>query len=438
MHPIKEMIEKRKRGITCGIPSYCTANRIVIEAVMEEADRHGDTVLIEATANQVNQFGGYTGMQAADFAGFVYDIADRIGFNKSKIILGGDHLGPLLWHGQTEREAMSKSVDLVKSYVKAGFTKIHLDTSMKLADDSKEEKLKTEVIARRGAVLYRACREAFEERLAEKEDAFKPVYVIGSEVPVPGGSQEAQESVEVTSPEAFEDTINTYKAVFEREGVSEAWEDIVAVVVQPGVEFGDSDICMYDRIKAHALCQAIKKYPDLVFEGHSTDYQTARRLKEMVEDGIGILKVGPALTFALREALFSLSMIEKELIDEVRQSHFIEILETAMLENPANWKQHYHGRDKELELAIKYSFSDRSRYYLGERKVAQAQQKLFSNLEKADIPMNMLYQYMPVQYKRVRDGRIRKDAAALAKDAVTNIIYDYNYAVKENNSYDWR
>lgn len=438
MHPIKEMIEKRKKGIPCAMPSYCSANRFVIEAVLEEADRHGDTVLIEATANQVNQFGGYTGMKAEDFVKFVHDIADGINFDKRRIILGGDHLGPLTWCEETESEAMKKSVDLVKSYVRAGFTKIHLDTSMKLADDSGEEKLATEVIAQRGAVLYRACDEAFEELAAEKPEAVRPVFVIGSEVPVPGGSQEAEDSVEVTSVEDFEDTIHTYKKVFEREGLSKAWDDIVAVVVQPGVEFGDSSICMYDRIKAYALCQAVKKYPNLVFEGHSTDYQTARHLKEMAEDGIAILKVGPALTFALREALFSLSMIEDELTEENERSHFIEVLENTMLKNPANWRKHYHGDEKDLELARKYSFSDRSRYYLGEAEVAQAQEKLFANLAKAQIPMNMLYQYMPVQYKRVRDARVKKDVVSLAKDAVVNIVYDYNYAAKENDSYSWR
>lgn len=57
-HPLKAMIEKRKRGIHCAVPSYCTANELVIEAVLEEALRHDDIALIEATANQVNQFGG--------------------------------------------------------------------------------------------------------------------------------------------------------------------------------------------------------------------------------------------------------------------------------------------------------------------------------------------------------------------------------------------
>ena len=40
--------------------------------------------------------------------------------------------------------------------------------------------------------------------------------------------------------------------------------------------------------KAKELAAAIKEIPDLVFEGHSTDYQTKIKLREMVEDGVAI------------------------------------------------------------------------------------------------------------------------------------------------------
>lgn len=62
-NPIIEMVEARARGERVGIPSYCTANALVIEALLEQGKRFDAPVLLEATANQVNQFGGYTGMQ---------------------------------------------------------------------------------------------------------------------------------------------------------------------------------------------------------------------------------------------------------------------------------------------------------------------------------------------------------------------------------------
>ena len=55
-----DMIFKRNMGIHCGIPSYCTASGIVIEACLQQGKRFGDDILIEGTSNQVNQFGGYT------------------------------------------------------------------------------------------------------------------------------------------------------------------------------------------------------------------------------------------------------------------------------------------------------------------------------------------------------------------------------------------
>ena len=156
----------------------------------------------------------------------------------------------------------------------------------------------------------------YEELKAEKPDAMRPVFVIGSEVPIPGGATEAEDTLAVTSPDAFRDTVSTYQRVWTEEGVGDGMKDVIAVVVQPGVEFGDEQVFDYDPAAAVDLCAALKEFPDICFEGHSTDYQTATDLYNMVTDGIAILKVGPALTYGLREALFSLSMMEKELVPE--------------------------------------------------------------------------------------------------------------------------
>ena len=429
-HPIQEMMEQRRQGKKCGIPSYCTANPLALEIILKRAKQLQMPVLIEATANQVNQYGGYTGMLPKDFYEMIQKMAGEIGVPEELIILGGDHLGPLTWQNLPEKEAMEKSVELVYQYAKAGFTKIHLDTSMKVADDP-EGLLSTETIARRGAELYKASMKVYEERKAEVPDAMRPVFIIGSEVPIPGGAQEAEDSLSVTSPEAFQDTVATYKHIFEEAGVKEGWKDVVAVVVQPGVEFGDDQVFLYDHDAATALCSALEKYPEVCFEGHSTDYQSAECLKNMVNDGIAILKVGPALTYGLREALFALSFMEKELVPEDKRADFIETLEKVMLAEPGNWQKHYHGDDKQLALARKYSFSDRARYYIGQPEVTKAIDKLFDNLREYPIPMNMLHQYMPVSYTKVRDGILTLDPKELALDGVANFMLDYEYAVVE-------
>ena len=223
----------------------------------------------------------------------------------------------------------------------------------------------------------------------------------------------------------------TYKRKFEEHGISERWQDVIAVVVQPGVEFGDKDIHVYDRQAAKSLTSTLRKYPGFVFEGHSTDYQPREALREMVADGIAILKVGPALTFALREGLFALSMIERELVPEGQRANFIETLEAVMLANPKNWQKHYHGSDEDKRIARKYSYSDRCRYYFSLPEIKATIAKLFANIDSVQggIPAGMLSQYMPRQYRRVRDGKLSTKAAALAKDCVVGLCEDYNYAV---------
>lgn len=427
-HPLQQMMERRKKGEICGIPSYCSANELVLEQVLKRAKALNTPTLIEATANQVNQFGGYTGMVPKDFYDMVHHLAKKIGVEENMIILAGDHLGPLTWQNLPEKEAMENSIELVYQYARAGFTKIHLDTSMKVADDP-EGLLSTETIARRGAILYQAAMKGYEELKAEKPEAMRPVFIIGSEVPIPGGAQEEEDSLAVTSPAAFKDTVATYQRVFEQEGIAQGMDDVIAVVVQPGVEFGDEQVFLYDHDAAVDLCAALKEYPQVCFEGHSSDYQSPECLKKMVEDGIAILKVGPALTYGLREALFALSFMEKELVPEDRQAYFMETLEKVMLENPSNWQKHYHGDEKQLALARKYSFSDRARYYIGLPEVVASMNKLFDNLREYRIPMNMLHQYMPVSYQKVRDGIISLDPRELALDGIQIFMSDYEYAV---------
>lgn len=430
MHLLKQLIEDRKRGLQRGIYSACSASQYVIEAVLQRALECGAAALIEATANQVNQFGGYTGMKPADFAAFVRGIAEKYAFPPDRLILGGDHLGPLTWQSEPEESAMEKSEELIKQYVLAGFTKIHLDTSMRLSDDDRSVRLSDEKIAERTIRLARKAEESYIQLKSAQPGAPHPVYIVGSEVPIPGGAQDEEEMC-ITKPEDFKGTIENFKSKFARAGLPEAWDNVIAVVVQPGVEFGDTTVHEYDRAGARELVDALKAYPDLVFEGHSTDYQTPEKLREMVEDGIAILKVGPALTFAQREALFSLSMMEEEMFSgdkAVEGSCFRSVLEKVMREKPSNWIKHYKGNENEIAFKFKYSFSDRCRYYLPEPEMDRAVKKLISNLRTADIPLSLLSQYMPIQYAKIRRGVLSPDPEALIRDRISNCIDDYLYA----------
>ena len=426
-HPLNNIIKSRKNGVPKGIYSICSANEYVIEVALKYALQKKINVLIESTCNQVNQFGGYTGMKPLDFANFIFSIASRVKFPKNKIILGGDHLGPNPWKKETSQNAMGKACSMVKEYALAGFSKIHLDASMCLADDSEEKygTLNSEIIAEREAKLCFEAEKAYKNIF--DSDKLLPVYVIGSEVPAPGGTKEAKENSEITSSFNLKNTIELTKKAFYDLNLESAWERVIAVVVNLGIEFNNKKIFEYNRESVQGLFRVIKQYPNLAIEAHSTDYQPRSAFKNMVKDGVAILKVGPALTFAFREALFALCYVEKELFfntPEV-QSNLIEVMEEAMLENPKYWIDYYEGTDEEKRLMRKYSFLDRSRYYWNVSEVKKAVEILFENLKKKKIPLTLVSQFMPIQYQKIRDGIIKDDPKELVRDNIVNVLDNY-------------
>lgn len=430
-NPILTLLENRNVGREKGIYSCCSANEYVIRAALRRAKANDTVVLVESTANQVNQNGGYTGMTPNAFRQFLNRLAVEESFPTERLLCGGDHLGPLTWQNLPEAQAMVNAEELIRSYVLAGFSKIHIDTSMRVADDDPTRRLSDTVIARRGAQLCRAAEDSFTQYSQAHPEAPAPVYVIGSEVPIPGGAQENEDSVTVTSPVDCEATLEEFRQAFSAQDLEDAWNRVIAAVVQPGVEFADESVIAYDHAAAEDLMACLNNHPGLVFEGHSTDYQPKECLRKLVEDGVAILKVGPALTFALREGLFALEQIEKELygVSDFPCSHFRAVLEQAMLADKSQWAKYYHGNLPQMRYARAFSYSDRSRYYLVNPKVQEAIQTLLSNLDAANIPMALLSQYMPMQYARIRAGKLAANAADLLIDRVGDCIDDYLYAV---------
>lgn len=433
VNPVGKLLRQRGSGRQKGIYACCSANEYVIRAAIRRAKARDTVVLVEATANQVNQDGGYTGMTPADFRALLDRLALQEGVPADRVLCGGDHLGPLTWRHLPEADAMPRAEALVRDYVLAGFSKIHIDTSMRLADDPPDERLSDEKIARRGAALCAAAEDAFVQYHAAHPLAPAPVYVIGSEVPIPGGALENEDTVAVTTPEGCRATLFAFQEAFARRGLEDAWARVVALVVQPGVEFADESVVEYDRAAAASLTGYLKHEPGLVFEGHSTDYQPRERLREMVEDGIAILKVGPALTFALREGAFSLERIERELLKlrPFPASGFRATLEWAMGNDDQYWSGYCHGHKADQQYARAFSFSDRARYYLPAPRVSAALSTLLANLDREGIPLALLSQYMPRQYQRVRSGQLSLRAEDLLMDHVGDWIDDYLYATIE-------
>src|SRR4030042_2329167 len=420
-----EIVRNQKLGIPAGICSICSSNSYVIEAAIEKSLIDKTHILIESTSNQVNQFGGYTRMNPEMFRDFVLSFGRKAGLPLDRIILGGDHLGPFPWRKEKSDSAMDKACEMVKQYVKAGFVKIHLDASMPLGDDPADKPLNVQIISERGAALCYAAEKAFKESSGNGLFTDPPVYVIGTEVLTPGGSQETRESLNVTKVSDLEETLKYYRETFFKYKLEEAWNRVFAVVVQPGVEFEQYRIHDYNSENAKDLCIALKRYPNLIFEGHSTDYQKKSALRQMVKDGIAILKVGPALTYAVREALFALNYIENELFQsnsDMDLSHFIDVLESVMVKNPVNWANHYYGDESGLKLDRKYSLLDRSRYYLTDSEVQHSMKILNKNLRSRDIPFTLISQFLPNQYEKIRNSSLKNDPVSLIKDKVIEVL----------------
>jgi D-tagatose-1,6-bisphosphate aldolase subunit GatZ/KbaZ len=423
-HPVSEIIALHKSGTTRGIYSVCSSNVHVLQASLEQAREDESFLLVEATCNQVNQYGGYTGMVPRDFSDFITILADQADFPREKLILGGDHLGPTVWGKETADAAMEKARVLMKEYAEAGFTKIHLDASLSCAGDPVP--LPDETVAARAAEL---CAVAEQYRRPGTE----PVYVVGTEVPVPGGVQDQDEGLHITEPAEAETTIANARMAFERLHLEDAWERVVALVVQPGVEFGNDFIVDYDPEKAGALSRVIEGYEGMTLEAHSTDYQKKESLRQMVVDNFSILKVGPWLTFAFREAIQALSAIERELISAGGRktcSGIEDVLEREMMDDQAYWLKYYPGTPGQQLLQRRYSFSDRVRYYWQRPAVEASLEKLFSNLEEMKIPLSLLSQYLPSQYESVREGRLVLDPKGLARDKIRDVLRIYSYACK--------
>lgn len=395
---IAGIVARNRAGEGGGLPSWCTAHPETLAAIIATYREDDAPILIEATCNQVNQTGGYTGMTPAAFAAFVQGIARAEGVDPARLILGGDHLGPNPWRHLPAAQAMGLARDMVAAYAAAGAAKIHLDASMPCGG----EVLAEEEMAARAADLCAA---------AEREAPGRAVYVIGTEVPVPGGETAGHSALSVTTPEAALRTLDHHRRAFAARGLEGAFARVVALVVQPGVEFSNDAVIPYDRALAAPLAAAD---PGPAFEAHSTDYQSPEALAALVQDHFAILKVGPELTFAYRQALMALERLEG--LMGRPPSGVSAALLAAMRARPADWQAHVPPE----EGAMLYGLSDRVRYYWPDPGVQAAVARL------AALPERVL----PGVLAQVSGGLVDPDARPedLIRRMVGAVVAKYRQA----------
>jgi D-tagatose-1,6-bisphosphate aldolase subunit GatZ/KbaZ len=413
---LQDLIAEHKGGAPVGIYSVCSAHPLVIESALHLAHRDGRPILIEATCNQVNQFGGYTGMTPAQFRAYVAGIAANAGVPAATALLGGDHLGPSPWRADPAAAAMEHSATMVQAYVAAGFRKIHLDCSMSCADDP--QALGDELVAARAAQLCEAA-----ERSWRAHGGEAPVYVIGTEVPPPGGASGQHAELAVTTPAAVSTTLEAHRRAFAARSLAAAWSRVIALVVQPGVEFDNDKVVDYAPQRARELSRRIEQEAGLIYEAHSTDYQTPAALAGLVRDHFAILKVGPGATFALREGLWALVAIEREL-GIAPATPLTEVVLSAMREEPRHW-QGWYANKPSLEYELQFSLSDRIRYYWNTPKVRAATLALLGNLARRPPPLALLSQYLPAQHAAVRAGALANEPRALLLNMIGCALRPY-------------
>jgi len=394
MSLVRDLIARNRAGEAVALPCFCTANEHVLRAVLAYAAKTGFPTVIEATCNQVNQEGGYTGHTPDAFMSWLRAMARQAGVPMDQLVLGGDHLGPNPWKSQPLDRAMEKARELVKQYVQAGFTKIHLDASMACGGEANPTFAQ---IADRAADLCAVAE-------AHAPEPGKLIYVIGTEVPVPGGETEEPDALDVTSVARFRNTITTHRNAFAARGLDSAWQRIVSVVTQPGVDFGHTSIYPFVPDKARPLSEAILAEDGLTFEAHSTDYQSTSALRDLVKNHFFFLKVGPELTFRLREAVWALTRLEDQIGREPR-SRLRDVVAERMTRNPVHWQDYYSGSEVEIEMLKIYSYSDRIRYYWADPQVAKAMTVLMDNLSESRLPETLVSQaFMGLEFGAMPSG----------------------------------
>jgi D-tagatose-1,6-bisphosphate aldolase subunit GatZ/KbaZ len=417
---LKQLKYRHLRGESGGLCAVCCSHPMVLAAAMAMAVRQGSPLLIEATSNQVNPSGGYTGMTPATYMAHIDGLARTAGLPDSRIIVGADHLGPHPWKDLPAHAAMQRTVDLVRAVVSAGFRKIHLDTAVCCADDPQPPLPIETVVAR--AVMLCAAAEAAAGDLPEEQ---RPLYVIGNEVPSPGGALDAASGVTVTNPGALTDALDCYQGGFLRAGLERPWERVTAVVVQPGVEFGDLAVAPYSPEKAVSLSAAHARLPEhMTFEIHAADYQSSRSLAHMVRDHFMLFKIGPCLTFALRETLYALADIEADWPVAQNRSRLRHTMQMVMDRDPVYWKSHYQGSPQALRFLKHYSYRDRIRYYWNKPEAMAAVERLTRNFEQP-VPMALIRQYLPDLVPEMEAGALNQSARAIIQHRLCKTVTPY-------------
>jgi len=379
-----DIVARNRRGEAVAIPSVCSAHEGVLEASLRLAERLDRRLVVEATSNQVNQFGGYTGLRPRDFVELVRRAARKTGTDFDRVALGGDHLGTQVWREERADVALAFAADMVADYVGAGFHKIHLDCSEGCKGEPAQ--LPDATTADRSAALARRCMEAGEESSL--------IFVVGTEVPPPGGARaDESEDIPATTPQRALATLEAHREAFHQHGIEDEVARIAGLVVQPGVEFSPTQVHHLPLERDPGIIDVLDRWPGVCLEAHSTDYQHNEAFPRLAEIGFAFQKVGPALTFAWREAIYRLDLLR--VVAGWGEPVVVPAMEALMLEDPRYWQAHYHGCDEDLRVQRHFGLADRIRYYWPNARAAAAVDAVLEDMRARRLPDMLVRQVFP-------------------------------------------
>ena len=345
------------------LPSFCTSNVDALNSILYFCKINKLPCLIECTSNQVNQDGGYTNKTPKLFINEIFKMQKKINFDKKKLFLGGDHLGPLPWKNNNSHTAIKNSVKLIDSFLKEKFCKIHIDTSIKCKND---KHIDNDIIFNRTNQILR--NPAIFKKIKDR------FIIIGTEVPL-SGSGDSKKIIKTSKQQINNESLR-FKKILKSIGLK---NNFFGLVIEPGMRYMHSSITQ-PNFKDFKEKRRISIKNNFVFEAHSTDYQSLKTLKQLVKNNFKYLKVGPEITFNYSRSLFFMQNLEKKIVKKKCSNLKAKILST-MLDNSKHWKEYYKRKDKKLFLDSKL---DRLRYYLNSKKVVNSINLLKKNVNKLD------------------------------------------------------
>jgi len=367
---IGAIILMKKNWFKKPLPSFCTSNFDVIKIILIYAKIYRLSVLIECTSNQVNQFGGYSGLKPKEFYKKIILLSKKIQLNRKYIIFGADHLGPLPWKNLNKKNAFKNAEKLLKSISKEKFEKIHLDTTIVCGN---EKKLNLDKVRSRFFELFKSI----------PKKKLKNIYLVaGSEVPYAGGG-DFKENIS-----KLKDVQNDYSIYNSIINQKKSKKREFALVIEPGMSFTNDKI-FKPNFKNLKNISKFSKKKNIFFEAHSTDYQRMDVLKKLVKSNFKFLKVGPELTFKYHQSLKLMLDLEKRYTPIYFRSNLNNELNKIMKKKNKYWKDYYKGSTSKINFLKFNSLLDRVRYYWNHSSVDRSKEKLFKNIDR--VPKNYIH-----------------------------------------------